>query len=182
MEKNAKIFVAGHRGLVGSALVRTLAAQGYTNVVVRGRTDLDLRNPGAVRAFFTEEQAEYVFLAAARVGGILANRDYPVEFLLENLQIQNSVIEAAHATGVSKLMFLGSSCIYPKMSQQPIKEEYLLVQPKIKGSIFILEKQLRLSPLKRSVNKPTTFFVLNLARRKYISLSRRIFINIPIMS
>ena len=126
MEKNAKIFVAGHRGLVGSALVRTLAAQGYTNVVVRGRTDLDLRNPGAVRAFFTEEQAEYVFLAAARVGGILANRDYPVEFLLENLQIQNSVIEAAHATGVSKLMFLGSSCIYPKMSQQPIKEEYLL--------------------------------------------------------
>ena len=126
MDKNAKIFVAGHRGLVGSALVRTLTAQGYTNVVVRGRTDLDLRNPGAVRAFLTEERAQYVFLAAARVGGILANRDYPVEFLLENLQIQNSVIEAAHATGVSKLMFLGSSCIYPKMSPQPIKEEYLL--------------------------------------------------------
>ncbi len=126
MDKSSKIFVAGHRGLVGSALVRTLAAEGYGNVLTRTRADLDLRNPGAVRAFFAEEKPEYVFLAAARVGGILANRDFPVEFLLENLQIQNSVIEAAHVSGAAKLMFLGSSCIYPKMCPQPIKESSLL--------------------------------------------------------
>jgi GDP-L-fucose synthase len=129
MEKSAKIFVAGHRGLVGSALVRALTDQGYQNLLCRTRADLDLRDARAVRAFFADEKPQYVFLAAARVGGILANSTYPVEFLLENLEVQNSVIRAAHETNVSKLMFLGSSCIYPKMSPQPIKEEYLLSGP-----------------------------------------------------
>jgi GDP-L-fucose synthase len=129
MEKSAKIFVAGHRGLVGSALVRSLTDQGYDNLLCRTRADLDLRDARAVRAFFADEKPQYVFLAAARVGGIMANSTYPVEFLLENLDVQNSVIRAAHETGVSKLMFLGSSCIYPKMSPQPIKEEYLLSGP-----------------------------------------------------
>lgn len=129
IDQNAKIFVAGHRGLVGSALVRRLRARGYENLLTRTRAELDLRHAGAVRALFAEEKPQYVFLAAARVGGILANSTRPVEFLLENLQVQNSVIEAAHETGVEKLMFLGSSCIYPKMSPQPIKEEYLLAGP-----------------------------------------------------
>lgn len=129
MDKHSKIFVAGHRGLVGSALARSLAAQGWTNLLTRSHADLDLRHAGAVRAFFAEEKPEYVFLAAARVGGIMANSTYPVEFLLENLEVQNAVISAAHETGVKKLLFLGSSCIYPKMAPQPIKEEYLLSGP-----------------------------------------------------
>ncbi len=126
MDKNAKIYVAGHRGLVGSALVRTLQAQGYTNLLMRTRAALDLLDGAAVRGFFADEKPDYVFLAAAKVGGILANRDFPVEFLVENLDVQNNVIMAAHNSHVKKLMFLGSSCIYPKMSPQPIKEEYLL--------------------------------------------------------
>lgn len=126
MEKNAKIYVAGHRGLVGSALVRILQAQGYDTLLTRTRAELDLQNKAAVGAFFAEEKPDYVFLAAAKVGGILANRDFPVEFLVDNLNVQNNVIMAAHETHVKKLMFLGSSCIYPKMSPQPIKEEYLL--------------------------------------------------------
>ena len=129
MERNAKIFVAGHRGLVGSALVRSLTAQGFDNLLCRTRTELNLRDAAAVRDFFQQEKPEYVFLAAAHVGGILANSTYPVEFLLHNLEIQNSVIQAAHETQVKKLMFLGSSCIYPKMSPQPIREEYLLTGP-----------------------------------------------------
>ena len=129
MDKAAKIFIAGHRGLVGSALVRSLTAHGYQNLVCRTRADLDLRNGGAVRAFFGEEKPDYVFLAAARVGGIMANSTYPVEFLLENLEVQNSVIAAAHESQVQKLMFLGSSCIYPKMAPQPIHEDYLLSGP-----------------------------------------------------
>ncbi|MBV9849881.1 MAG: GDP-L-fucose synthase [Armatimonadetes bacterium] len=129
MDRDSRIFVAGHRGLVGSALVRSLTAQGYHNQVCRTRADLDLRHGGAVRAFFQEERPEYVFLAAARVGGILANATHPVEFLLENLEVQNSVIRAAHESGVKKLLFLGSSCIYPRMAPQPIKEEYLLSGP-----------------------------------------------------
>ncbi len=126
MEKNAKTYVAGHRGLVGSALVRTLEAQGYDTLLTKTRAELDLQSGPAVQEFFAKEQPEYVFLAAAKVGGILANRDFPVEFLVENLNIQNNIITAAHNTHVKKLMFLGSSCIYPKMSPQPIKEEYLL--------------------------------------------------------
>ncbi len=126
MQKNAKIYVAGHRGLVGSALVRTLQAQGCDNLLTRTRAELDLQDTQAVQTFFADEQPEYVFLAAAKVGGILANRDFPVEFLVENLNIQNNIIQAAHDVHVKKLMFLGSSCIYPKMSPQPIKEEYLL--------------------------------------------------------
>ena len=126
MDKNSKIYIAGHRGLVGSALVRVLQAHGYDNLLLRSRAELDLRRLEAVRAFFADTQPEYVFLAAAKVGGILANNDYPVEFLIENLDVQNSVIMAAHQSHVKKLMFLGSSCIYPKLSPQPIKEEYLL--------------------------------------------------------
>ncbi len=126
MEKNAKIFVAGHRGLVGSALVRALRAQGHDNLLLRTRAELDLTSAQAVRTLFAEEKPQYVFLAAAKVGGILANNDFPVEFLVENLNIQNTIIMASHAARVQKLLFLGSSCIYPKMSPQPIKEEYLL--------------------------------------------------------
>jgi len=129
MSREAKIFVAGHRGLVGSALVRALNGAGYLNIVAKTRGELDLRDQAAVRAFFETEKPEYVFLAAAHVGGILANQTYPVEFLVENLAIQNNVILAARDNNVQKLLFLGSSCIYPKMAPQPIKEEYLLTGP-----------------------------------------------------
>ena len=126
MRKDAKIYVAGHRGMVGSALVRRLQRAGYNNILVRTSQELDLRDTAAVAAFFNAEKPEYVLLAAAKVGGIHANNTYPVDFLLDNLQIQNNVIQSSHATGVKKLLFLGSSCIYPKMAPQPIREEYLL--------------------------------------------------------
>lgn len=126
MEGDAKVFVAGHRGLVGSALVRALRGAGHGNLLLRTRQELDLTDGAAVRAFFAQERPDTVFLAAARVGGILANNDEPVEFLVDNLAIQNSVILAARESGVKKLLFLGSSCIYPKLAPQPIKEEYLL--------------------------------------------------------
>lgn len=126
MDVDARIYVAGHRGLVGSALVRALETAGYRNIVTRSRKDLDLLNEAAVRGFFQRERPDYVFLAAARVGGIFANDQLPVEFLVENLSVQNNVILAARDAGVEKLLFLGSSCIYPKMAPQPIKEEYLL--------------------------------------------------------
>jgi GDP-L-fucose synthase len=125
----AKIFVAGHRGLVGSALVRRLEAGGYDRVVTRTRAELDLEDGPAVDRFFDEERPDYVFLAAAKVGGILANSSYPADFLRANLAIQLNVIEAARRSGVERLMFLGSSCIYPKLAPQPIKEEYLLTGP-----------------------------------------------------
>lgn len=124
--KNEKIYVAGHRGMVGSALVRQLQSQAYENLVLKSRAELDLCNTEDVYSFFKAERPEWVFLAAAKVGGILGNSRYPVEFLLENLKIQNNVIEAAYKNGVEKLMFLGSSCIYPRECPQPIKEEYLL--------------------------------------------------------
>ena len=126
MEKDAKIYVAGHRGLVGSAIVRNLKSKGYTNIIGRTHTELDLTDQSAVRAFFEHEKPEYVILAAAHVGGINANNTYPADFIYINLAIQNNVIKAAHDFGVKKLLFLGSSCIYPKMCPQPIKEEYLL--------------------------------------------------------
>ncbi len=126
MHPNSRIFVAGHRGLVGSAIVRRLQAEGYQNLLLAGRDALDLRNRDAVDAFFAEHKPEVVFLAAAKVGGIHANDHYPAQFLLENLQIQNNVIDGAYRHGASKLTFLGSSCIYPKLAPQPIKEEYLL--------------------------------------------------------
>ena len=129
MDRAARIFVAGHRGLVGSALVRRLQRDGYTNLVVRSRQELDLENQGAVNAFFDEERPEYVFLAAAKVGGIMANNTFPAEFIRNNIAIQMNVIEAAHRTGVRKLLFLGSSCIYPKHAEQPIREEALLQGP-----------------------------------------------------
>ncbi len=126
MNKDSKIFVAGHRGLVGSAIVRNLKSKGYENIICRTHNDLDLTNQEAVRRFFESEEPEYVFLAAAKVGGINANNTYPADFIYENLMIQNNVIKSAHDFGVAKLLFLGSTCIYPKMAQQPIKEEYLL--------------------------------------------------------
>ena len=126
MEKNSKIYVAGHRGLVGSAIVRNLEANGFTNIITRTHAQLDLTNQADVRKFFEEERPEYVFLAAAKVGGIHANNTYPADFIYDNLMIQNNVIKAAHDFKVTKLLFLGSTCIYPKMAPQPIKEEYLL--------------------------------------------------------
>lgn len=129
LQKSDKIFVAGHRGLVGSALVRKLELDGFTNLVVRDRAALDLRDRAVVDRFFSAEQPAIVILAAAKVGGIKANNDEPVEFLVENLQVQNNVIGAAHQRGVRKLLFLGSSCIYPKHAPQPIPESALLSGP-----------------------------------------------------
>lgn len=129
MDKSSRIFVAGHRGLVGSSLYRGLERQGYENILTRSRAELDLFDPAAVRAFFREEKPEYVFLAAARVGGIYANDAYPADFLRENLLIQNNVIDACYRFEVRRLLFLGSSCIYPKLAPQPIREEYLLTGP-----------------------------------------------------
>ena len=126
MNKDSKIYVAGHRGLVGSAIVRGLEAKDFTNIIGRTHSELDLTNSVDVEEFFKTEKPDYVFLAAAKVGGILANSTYPADFIYENLQIQNNVIGIAHKYNVKKLMFLGSSCIYPKMCPQPIKEEYLL--------------------------------------------------------
>lgn len=126
MENPARVYVAGHRGLVGSAIVRVLEKSGYTNVVTRAKNELDLRSQAGVRAFFKEEQPSVVFLAAARVGGIHANNVNRWEFLYENLQIQNNIIGASLDQNVEKMVFFGSSCIYPKLAPQPIKEEYLL--------------------------------------------------------
>ncbi len=126
MDKDAKIYVAGHRGLVGSALIRQLNMQGYSNVVTRTHAELDLINQQAVVDYFIQEKPEYVFLAAAKVGGIHANNTYPAEFIHENLAIQTNVIHQSYLAGVKRLLFLGSSCIYPRDCPQPIKEEYLL--------------------------------------------------------
>ena len=126
MDKKSKIYVAGHRGLVGSAIVRNLKSRGYENIIVRTHNELNLTNQEDVRRFFETEKPEYVFLAAAKVGGINANNTYPADFIYENLMIQNNVIKAAHDFKVDKLLFLGSTCIYPKITPQPIKEEYLL--------------------------------------------------------
>lgn len=126
MDSGSRIFVAGHRGLVGSAICRSLRSQGWTNLVLRTRAELDLRNQAAVQHFFQESRPEFVFLAAAKVGGILANSTYPADFLRDNLDIQTNVIDAAYRAGVKKLEFLGSSCIYPKLAPQPIREEYML--------------------------------------------------------
>ncbi len=129
MYKNAKIYVAGHRGLVGSALVSRLQARGYNNLVLRTHAELELRDQAAVRAFFAQEKPEYVILAAAKVGGIHANNTYPAEFIHDNLVIQSNVIHSAWQNNVSRLLFLGSSCIYPKQAPQPMKEECLLTGP-----------------------------------------------------
>ena len=126
MEKNAKIYVAGHRGMVGSAIMRKLQAEGYTNLVLRASSELDLRNQSQVENFFAAEKPEYVFLAAAKVGGIMANNTYRADFLYENLMIESNVIHQSYVHKVKKLLFLGSSCIYPKLAPQPLKEEYLL--------------------------------------------------------
>jgi GDP-L-fucose synthase len=128
-DTSAKIYVAGHRGLVGSAIMRKLTALGYSNIITRRHSELDLKDQQAVRHFFAKERPQYVFLAAAKVGGILANSTYPADFLYDNLMIAANVIQAAHEHGVSKLLNLGSSCIYPKLAPQPLKESYLLTAP-----------------------------------------------------
>ncbi|RPE13247.1 GDP-L-fucose synthase [Chitinophaga lutea] len=126
MQTHEKIYIAGHRGMVGSAIKRRLEKAGFTNFVTRTSSELDLRDQAAVAAFFKEEKPDYVFLAAAKVGGIVANNTYRAEFIYDNLMIQNNVIHHAYVNGVKKLMFLGSSCIYPKLAPQPLKEEYFL--------------------------------------------------------
>lgn len=129
MEISSRIYIAGHRGMVGSALLRKLQSKGFSNFVLRTSNELDLRSQAAVHAFFETEKPEYVFLAAAKVGGILANNTFRAEFMYDNLMIQSNIIHAAYLNGVTKLVFLGSSCIYPKMAPQPLKEEYLLTGP-----------------------------------------------------
>lgn len=129
MDKNAKIYVAGHRGLVGSAIINNLQSKGYTNLLTRTHAELDLTDQKATEVFFEQEKPEHVFLAAARVGGIMANNTYPAEFIRDNLAIQTNIIHAAYKNKVNRLLFLGSSCIYPKMAPQPMKEEYLLTGP-----------------------------------------------------
>ena len=124
-----RIFVAGHRGLAGSAIVRKLRSLGYQNLLLRTHPELDLEDSGAVSRFFSEQRPEFVFLAAAKVGGILANRDFPADFIARNLRIQSNVIESAHRSQVNRLLFLGSSCIYPKLAPQPISEDQLLAGP-----------------------------------------------------
>ena len=126
MDSNSKVFVAGHNGLVGSAIIRNLEKKNYNNIYWISRDNCDLRNKARVDAYFEQAKPEYVFLAAAKVGGILANRDYPAEFIYDNLMIQTNIIDAAYRNGVKKLVFLGSSCIYPKMAKQPITEDELL--------------------------------------------------------
>src|SRR5208337_3247750 len=123
MNRNSRIYVAGHRGLVGSAIMRKLLEEGCQNLVVRTSKEVDLTDQGAVNRFFKDEKPEYIFLAAARVGGILANDTHPAEFIRDNLLIQANVMDAAYKSGVTKLLFLGSACIYPKMAPQPLKEE-----------------------------------------------------------
>ena len=129
MDKQSKIFVAGHRGMVGSAIVRKLQSEKYSNLLLRTSSELDLRRQADVEAFFTREKPDYVFLAAAKVGGIIANSTYPADFIYDNLQIQNNIIHNAWQTGVKRLLFLGSTCIYPKLAPQPMKEEHLLTGP-----------------------------------------------------
>lgn len=129
MNANIKIYVAGHKGLAGSAIVRALIAKGYSNILERSSSELDLRDHNKVFEFFEQEKPDLVFLAAAKVGGIYANTTYPADFILENLKVQNNIIEAAYKNDVKKLLFLGSSCIYPKLAPQPLKEEYLLSSP-----------------------------------------------------
>ena len=129
MDKNAKIYIAGHRGLVGSAIARNLQSKGCTNLLLRTHAELDLTDQTATRSFFDTEKPDHVFLAAAKVGGIHANNEYPAEFIRDNLAIQTNIIHAAYVNGVKRLLFLGSSCIYPKLAPQPMKEEYLLTGP-----------------------------------------------------
>jgi len=129
VDSAARIFVAGHAGLAGSAIARRLRAKGYASLLLRTRQELDLTNRDATRAFFDRERPEYVFLAAAKVGGVLVNRDFPADFIAQNLDIQNNVLESALRVGVRRLLFLGSSCVYPRLAPQPLKEEYLLSGP-----------------------------------------------------
>jgi len=129
MDSSSKVFVAGHKGLVGSAIIRNLNQKGYNNIITANKSDCDLTNTSSVNDLFTSTKPDYVFLAAAKVGGIVANRDHPAEFIYDNLMIQSNVIDASYRYGIRKLVFLGSSCIYPKMAKQPITEDQLLTSP-----------------------------------------------------
>lgn len=129
MERNSKIYIAGHRGMVGSAILRNLTAKGFANIITRTSSELDLRNQQLVNDFFEAEKPDYIFLAAAKVGGIMANSTYKADFIYENLMIESNIIHTAYKTNAKKLMFLGSSCIYPKMAPQPLKEDALLTSP-----------------------------------------------------
>ncbi|MBU4034871.1 MAG: NAD-dependent epimerase/dehydratase family protein, partial [Proteobacteria bacterium] len=129
MEKNSRIYIAGHTGLVGSAILRKLQKDGFSNLILRSHAELDIERQSSVETFFEKERPEYVFLAAAKVGGIYANNTYPAEFIYNNLAIQNNIIHSAWKTNVTRLLFLGSSCIYPRECPQPMKEEYLLTGP-----------------------------------------------------
>lgn len=141
MKKNSKIYVAGHQGLAGDALVRALKARGFTNLLLKTRRELDLLDQKKVSSFFKKERPEYVFLAAAKVGGILANKTYPAQFCYQNLQIECNVIESSYQNKVKKLLFLGSSCVYPRLAPQPIKEKYLLGGPlEITNKAFAIAK------------------------------------------
>jgi GDP-L-fucose synthase len=126
MKKNSKIYIAGHSGLVGSAILRKLRSEGFENIVFKSQNELDLTDQEKTKTFFQTEKPEFVFLAAAKVGGIIANNTYPAEFIYQNLQIESNIIHNSYLSGVKKLLFLGSSCIYPKLAPQPLKEEYLL--------------------------------------------------------
>ncbi|MFP4390683.1 MAG: NAD-dependent epimerase/dehydratase family protein [Desulfococcaceae bacterium] len=137
MESNARIYLAGHRGLVGSAIRRKLEAAGHANLVTRTRSELELTDQAAVREFMAAEKPEYVFLAAAKVGGILGNAAYPADFIYQNLAIQNHVIHAAFEAGVKRLLFLGSSCIYPKHAPQPFREECLMTGPSVRQPLLV---------------------------------------------
>ena len=154
LDRSGKIYVAGHRGLVGSALVRRLEKDGFTNLITRTHAELDLTRQADVEAFFEQEKPEYVILAAAKVGGIYANDTYPADFIMKNLQIECNVIDAAYKNQVKKLLFLGSSCIYPRDCPQPIKEEYLLMSVSFRGVPSGLEASSTISPV-----YPVTFFI-----------------------
>jgi GDP-L-fucose synthase len=141
MKKNSRIYIAGHTGLIGSALLRKYQREGFTNIIIKTRKELDLRNGSSVKKFFQKEKPEYVFLAAAKVGGIKANMEHPTEFMIENLQIQNNVIMNAYEFGVKKLLYISCGCAYPTKSKQPIKEEYLLTgKPEITNEGFAIAK------------------------------------------
>ena len=163
MLKDKKIYIAGHNGMVGSAIWRTLTAKGYTNLIGVSSKELDLKNQQAVSDFITKEQPDVIIDAAAKVGGILANNNFPYQFLMENMQIQNNLLDSAHQLGVDKFIFLGSSCIYPKMAPQPLKEEYLLTG----GQIANIKKKLLVkSILDTKINKED--YLLTLCKDEFI--------------